>query len=1044
LLKINKLGKHLTLNEASVMIGKVFPDIADKLSNTLHLNDNKENNQMNLELVHASIEQRSSQLSAIPFSSAIDLRENKKYLKFLIPILLVFALVSIINPKLFLDGSERIVNFGTDYVEPAPFEFILNSELETKEGEDYRLELLLSGDEIPDEVKMVSSLGEYNLSKSSTVTFGYTFHNLSENLVFHFEANGFKSKEFKVSLLRKPNIKEISLEVLYPKHTGRKSEVFQNAGDVIVPEGSIIKWSIVANNLDKMQVDFKDTNMFLNTSISNAYSFQKQVFSSQEYGLILSSLDVKNADSLSYHINVVKDQFPTISIDEEVDSTNSLKRYIEGKVTDDYGFRSLAAVISVTGKDTSYRIRKSLKINPSTTSQMFSYYVDMSSFDLGPGDKLEYSFMVTDNDEINGYKSTSSTRKIFAVPDLDELDNLLSDQSEKLEDELDKALEDSKKLKKKIKDLKSSMMNKQNLDWKDKQNMESMMNMQKSLDLKIQNLQKQFEKNKNERENFVEESEELMEKQEKLQELMDQLMDDELRELFEELEKLMEEMNKDKLLENLEEMEQETDNMEEKMDRMLELFKNMELDQKLESLEDQLRDLKEEQDALNEKTDDKNISSEELANKQEEINKKFDEIQNDIDEIKDKNDELEKPRDLDFDEELEDGLEKDLEDSKESLSDGKKSKSQKSQSGASDKMEQMADDISAMQSQSQQQQQSEDMDALRFLLENIVALSHDEEDLMDEYKVTNTTDPYYLELNRKQLEIDNATEIVRDSLIALSKRVYQLSSFITDELSELNYNLNKTLAFSEERKTSKLTQYQQYAMTDYNDLSLMLSEVLDQMQQQAQASMPGSGSCDKPGGNGKGKKGEGMSMQQMKDAMKDQIGKMKGGKNPGGKEPGNSQGQGMGKGKGSIPGLSTKDQVKMAAQQAQIRESLKKLKEELNKDGSGFGNGLNDIIKDLDKMENDLLNGDVGSDFINRQRDILTRLLESEEAMRERGYSEERESNEGKNTNEGNQIKFTEYNRKKNAEVEFLRSLPLGLQVYYKTLVNEYFNSVNN
>jgi len=90
------------------------------------------------------------------------------------------------------------------------------------------------------------------------------------------------------------------------------------------------------------------------------------------------------------------------------------------------------------------------------------------------------------------------------------------------------------------------------------------------------------------------------------------------------------------------------------------------------------------------------------------------------------------------------------------------------------------------------------------------------------------------------------------------------------------------------------------------------------------------------------------------------------------------------------------------------------------------------------------LNGNVGPDFINRQRDILTRLLESEEAMRERGYSEERESNEGKNTNEGNQIKFTEYNRKKNAEVEFLRSLPLGLQVYYKTLVNEYFNSVNN
>jgi hypothetical protein len=134
----------------------------------------------------------------------------------------------------------------------------------------------------------------------------------------------------------------------------------------------------------------------------------------------------------------------------------------------------------------------------------------------------------------------------------------------------------------------------------------------------------------------------------------------------------------------------------------------------------------------------------------------------------------------------------------------------------------------------------------------------------------------------------------------------------------------------------------------------------------------------------------------------------------------------------------------MAAEQARIRESLKQLKEKLNKDGSGAGNGLNDLIKDLDKLEDDLLNGNVGTDFVKRQEDILSRLLESDNALRERGFSEERESNEGKNVEEGNLIEFTEYNRKKDAEVEFMRSLPLGLQVYYKTLVNSYFNSVNN
>ena len=140
----------------------------------------------------------------------------------------------------------------------------------------------------------------------------------------------------------------------------------------------------------------------------------------------------------------------------------------------------------------------------------------------------------------------------------------------------------------------------------------------------------------------------------------------------------------------------------------------------------------------------------------------------------------------------------------------------------------------------------------------------------------------------------------------------------------------------------------------------------------------------------------------------------------------------------------SKERAKMAAEQGRLREGLKQLKQELNKDGSGAGNGLNDIINDLEKLQNDLINGNVGSDYVKRQEDIYTRLLESEKALRERGYSEEREANEGKNDEDSNLKEFTEYNKKKNAEIELLKSVPVGLRVYYKNLVNEYFNSVNN
>jgi len=474
------------------------------------------------------------------------------------------------------------------------------------------------------------------------------------------------------------------------------------------------------------------------------------------------------------------------------------------------------------------------------------------------------------------------------------------------------------------------------------------------------------------------------------------------------------------------------------------LFKNLELDKKLESIQEQLKDLSKEQDLLNEMTDDKNSSSEELAKKQEEINKKFEEIQKDIQDAKDKNNELETPRDLDFNDELEKDTKEELEQSKENLDNNKKKKSQENQKNASDMMQQMADDIKAMMDQQESQQQGEDIDSLRFLLENIINLSFQQEDLMNSYSQTQTTDPNYLVLNREQLSLKKSTKIVEDSLVALSKRVYQLSSFITQELSNLNYNLDKSMVYAEERRTNQLQQHQQYSVTSYNELALMLSEVLDQLQQQQQSQQQGSGSCSKPGGMGQGKGS--MSMQEMKEKMQKQINNMKNGESPGGKQgekPGEGEGQGKGEKPSSIPGLSPEQVAKMAFEQGQMKQALQKMREDLNKDGSGNGNQLNDLIKEIEELEKDLLNQNF-TNIYKRQQEIYVKLLESEKALQERGYSEERESKEGKNSEEGNLNKITEYNRKKQAEIELLKSVPVGLRLYYKNIVNDYFNSVNN
>ncbi|MGV6860801.1 MAG: hypothetical protein ACWA41_03465 [Putridiphycobacter sp.] len=1050
LLKLNKLSNRLSLTQASKMIGHIFPSISDKLHNTLQLNAQLTANNQNISLIQASIEQRASNLSAIPFATGIELKENRKYLKFLWPILMIVLAVGFFKPSV-LDSSNRIVNYNTEFIPAAPFEFNLMSEKAIKEGSDYTLIIKLTGDEIPQEVAVKSNVGTYNLKKKSSIVFEYTFLNVKENLKFTCEANGYSSEKFEIVVLKKPTLDDISLTLNYPKHTGMANETLNNIGDVTIPEGTQVEWNLKGHNIKNLTVLFKDTSLFLNPDLSNKFKFNRPLYESINYGLVLSSPDIEAADTFNYNINVVKDEYPTISVNDVADSLNHLNHLIDGTISDDYGFRSLVVSTKIIRKDSTQKSVKSIGVSKQSSKQFFFYQLDYGQFNLKPGDKLEYTFTVTDNDYINNFKFTSSIKKIYAVPTIDSLENLISENNSKVESEMDQAKDKANDIKQNIKDIKNDLINKKSPDWKDKQNLENLLEMQQNLQKQIDELKNKYEENKQNEDQFLDNSEELKQKQEELQKLLDELMDDELKELMEELQKLMDDMNKDNLIENLEQMEMNQEALEEELDRALELFKNLELDEKLESIQEQLNELSKEQKDLEKLTEDKALSDEELAKKQEEINKKFDEIQKDIEDAKQKNDELETPRNLDFNQELEDQIENELNESKENLDNGKTKKSEKNQGKAAEMMEQMANEVAAMQSQAQQEQASEDMDALRFLMENLIALSHQQEDLMLEYDQTKTNDPKYLTLNRTQLQIDQATEIVNDSLIALSKRVFQLESFINDELSDLNYSLEQALVYSEERKTNQLMQNQQYAITSYNNLALMLSEVLDQMQQQQKNSQPGQGSCNKPGGQGSGQpKSSQMTMEQMKQQMKDQIAKMKNGSKPGGKEgdkdgKGGQGGQKPGGQQGnSIPGLSQEEIAKMAFKQGQMRKSLEKMRQELNKDGSGNGNQLNELIKDIEQLENDLLNGNYTNDLLKRQQEIYTRLLESEKALMERGYSEKRESKSGKNENDGNQIDLSEYNKKKQAEIELLKSVPLGLRVYYKNLINEYFNSVNH
>jgi hypothetical protein len=76
-----------------------------------------------------------------------------------------------------------------------------------------------------------------------------------------------------------------------------------------------------------------------------------------------------------------------------------------------------------------------------------------------------------------------------------------------------------------------------------------------------------------------------------------------------------------------------------------------------------------------------------------------------------------------------------------------------------------------------------------------------------------------------------------------------------------------------------------------------------------------------------------------------------------------------------------------------------------------------------------------------RQQEILTRLLESEKAERQREEEQRRESNEARDIHR-NPPQFEEYKKQQLRETELLKTIPPGFTGFYKNLVNSYFQSL--
>lgn len=1042
-----RIKRGISNKQASILIGKHFPEVGDKLRNLLDLAEDPSGT----ELLMASIEQRSRTLKPIPFVNAISLRENLKYVKFLaIPLLIFGAIWLSGNLSSFFGSYNRVVNYDLAYEPPAPFRFnFLSGSLDVLESDTYTARVTTEGELRPEGISIVINGKELFLQEQNGA-YQYVFSPPLQGVEFYFSANGIKSASYTLNVLKTPSIQDFRLILDYPDYTNKPTQTVKSTGNATFPEGTRVSWAIAGQHTERIGLTTRDTTLQFEKN-GNEFTLSKRIYADFPYQLTTSNINVKDYETLDYNFKVVRDAYPLIKAAQVLDSLNPNISYYVGEASDDYRLRSISLVCFPDDDPKNAQILELAR--PGTNVDQF-YYTFPSGLNLEAGRGYSFYFQATDNDALHKGKTARTRTFNFAVLDSNQLKNKQLEFQQSVISNMDRSLEKFKEQKETLKEINKEQREKNLLNFNDQNKIKDFLKKQQRQEDLMQKFSKQLKENLKKDDQLSELLRERLERQEMKAQKNEKLL--------EELNRIADKIDKEELTKRLEELGKKQQNSERSLEQLLELTKRYYVTEKTAQLAKDLKRLAEKQNAVSEKEVSKDSEKEQL-----DLNKAFEELSKEMKELKKENKNLKKPLNINIDKNKEEGVKKDQQEALEELGkekgdespqtegeeNGKNSKASQKQKSAAEKMKEMSEQLQQSASGGGGSTITEDAEMLRQILDNLVTFSFKQEGLYDSLEGADTDIAHFSSSVREQRQLRELFEHVDDSLFALSLRRAELAEFVNEQITEVYYNTDKALESMAERQMYQGVAYQQRILTASNSLADFLANVLDNMQQSMK---PGAGSGNSSEGfqlpdiikgqgelkekmgemgesgnsKGKGESGEG-------EGEKGGEGKNKEGK---GGEDGNGKQEGSGSGtngKGEQSEQELKEIYEIYKQQQQLRQQLERQLEDMIR--ARDKQLAQRLIQQMEDFERDLLENGFTERALNKVNRIQYELLKLENAALKQGKKPERESNTSKNQFQNPVTTRPEQLENYRNEIEILSRQALPLQQIFQDKVKNYF-----
>jgi hypothetical protein len=305
------------------------------------------------------------------------------------------------------------------------------------------------------------------------------------------------------------------------------------------------------------------------------------------------------------------------------------------------------------------------------------------------------------------------------------------------------------------------------------------------------------------------------------------------------------------------------------------------------------------------------------------------------------------------------------------------------------------------------------------ILDNIISLSKDQEDLKNSSESLEPNSSALDELAKEQNNLSGNLDNVMQQMSELSQKTFAVSPEMGKSLGDAKNQMESSVQSMKNRNGSLASNQQGQAMESLNEAAMMMKSSMESMMQ----------------GGGQGgmmslmQQLQQMSGQQMNlNNLTQMLQKMQ---------------------QGGLTPQQQSEMQRLAQQQQLIQKSLEQLNQEAKVSGQSkkLPADLDNILQKMQEVITDLHGEKLDDNLIQKQENILSKLLDAQKSINERDYEKKRESRSGETVlrevppeldlTSRNSLDKIRYELNKAAKEGYTRDYEELIRKYYETLQKE-------